>query len=95
MSDIATYYEILGVNESASMDEVRTAFVRLARQYHPDSIQLIPDHLDHIKRDAKERFEQISEAYAVLRNSEKRKEYDGLLKAERKDQRQKVDAPHG
>src|SRR5260221_647918 len=61
------YYEILGVNRDASEDDVRRAFRRLARQYHPD-----------VNRDegASARFKEINEAYEVLSDAEKRQMYD-------------------
>lgn len=61
------YYEILGVSRNASQDELKSAFRRLARQYHPD-VNNSPD--------AEERFKEINEAYAVLSDSEKRAAYD-------------------
>lgn len=61
------YYEILGVPRNASNDELKSAFRRLARQYHPDVNQ---------SDDAEERFKEINEAYAVLSDSQKRAAYD-------------------
>lgn len=61
------YYEILGVSRNASQDELKSAFRRLARQYHPD-VNNSPD--------AEEHFKEINEAYAVLSDSEKRAAYD-------------------
>jgi len=61
------YYEVLGVGRSASADELKAAFRKLARQYHPD-VNKAPD--------AEERFKEINEAYAVLSDSEKRAAYD-------------------
>ncbi|MFA5133941.1 MAG: molecular chaperone DnaJ [Patescibacteria group bacterium] len=59
------YYKILGIDKSASSDEVKRAFRELAHKYHPDKAN----------GDA-EKFKEINEAYQVLGNSEKRKQYD-------------------
>jgi curved DNA-binding protein len=62
------YYQLLGVGKGASQGEIKKAYRKLAMQYHPD----------HTKGDkaAEEKFKKISEAYAVLSDKEKRKEYD-------------------
>jgi len=60
-------YETLGVNESASAEEIKKAYRRLARKYHPD-INKSPD--------AEEKFKEINAAYEILSNKEKRKQYD-------------------
>jgi curved DNA-binding protein len=61
------YYEALGVDRNAGEEDIRRAYRRLARQYHPD-VNKEPG--------AEDRFKEISEAYEVLRDSEKRAEYD-------------------
>jgi molecular chaperone DnaJ len=61
------YYEILGVPREASPDDLKSAFRRLARQYHPDVNKA---------QDAEEKFKEINEAYAVLSEPEKRAAYD-------------------
>jgi molecular chaperone DnaJ len=61
------YYEVLGVGRNASDDEIKAAFRKLARQYHPD-VNKEPD--------AEEKFKEINEAYGVLSDSDKRARYD-------------------
>ncbi|HNV83419.1 MAG TPA: DnaJ C-terminal domain-containing protein [Arenimonas sp.] len=63
------YYEILGVEASAGEAELKTAYRRLARKYHPDVSK---------EKGAEEKFKSINEAYEVLRDKEKRQEYDQL-----------------
>lgn len=62
------YYEILGVSKNASTEEIKKAYKRLARKYHPD--------LNPNDKKAEEKFKEISEAYAILSDPEKRKKYD-------------------
>jgi curved DNA-binding protein len=64
------YYEVLGVPRGASKDEIRKAFRKLARKYHPD---IAAD-----KAEGEEKFKEINEAYEVLSDPEKRKKYDTL-----------------
>ena len=64
------YYEILGVSRNASKDEIKQAYRRLAMQYHPDRVP--PER----KKEAEEKFKEISEAYAVLSDDRKRAQYD-------------------
>ncbi len=64
------YYEVLGVARGASEDEIRKAFRKLARQYHPDVAK--------DKKSAEEKFKEINEAYEVLSDPEKRRTYDDL-----------------
>jgi curved DNA-binding protein CbpA len=66
------YYEILGVGKGASDDEIKAAFRKLARQYHPD-VNKEPD--------AEEKFKELNEAYGVLSDSDKRARYDRFGKA--------------
>ena len=61
------YYEILGIELNSSDDEVKTAFRKLARQYHPDVNK---------EADAEEKFKEINEAYGVLSDKDKRARYD-------------------
>jgi len=64
------YYKSLGVERTASEEEIRKAFRKLARQYHPDVAK--------DKKSAEEKFKEINEAYEVLGDPEKRKHYDEL-----------------
>jgi curved DNA-binding protein len=63
------YYKILGVDRKASEDEIKKAYRKLARKYHPDVSK---------EANAKERFQEVSEAYETLRDKEKRAAYDSL-----------------
>src|SRR6188768_2394571 len=64
------YYETLGVSKTASDDEIKSAFRKLARKHHPDVAK--------DKATAEEKFKQINEAYEVLSDPDKRRKYDQL-----------------
>ena len=74
MADKKDYYETLGVSKDASADDIKSSYRKLARQYHPDVTKEDPKH-------AEERFKDISEAYEVLMDPEKRKLYDNYGQA--------------
>ena len=61
------FYDILGVSRDASQDEIKKAYRRLAREYHPD-VNKEPD--------AEERFKEINEAYRILSDPDSRRQYD-------------------
>lgn len=67
-TDFKDYYEILGVNKTASADEIKKTFRRLARKYHPD--------MNPGDKQSEARFKEVSEAYEVLSDTEKRQKYD-------------------
>ena len=67
-ADMANYYEVLGVGRNATEKEIRQAYRKLARQYHPD--------VNKTDADAEGKFKEINEAYGVLSDEESRKKYD-------------------
>lgn len=71
MSDKVNYYEVLGVSENASKDEIRKAYKKLAIKWHPDKN---PEN----KEEAEEKFKAISEAYAVLSDPKKKAEWESF-----------------
>src|SRR4030042_3610786 len=69
MSQKRDYYEVLGVQKTANKDQIKDAYRKLAMQYHPDANK---------EAGAEEKFKEISEAYAVLSDDQKRGQYDNL-----------------
>ena len=69
MAEKRDYYEVLGVSKDASKGEIKDAYRKLAMQYHPDRNKAA---------DAEDKFKEISEAYAVLSDEQKRHQYDTL-----------------
>lgn len=68
MAEKRDYYEVLGVDKSASADEIKKAYRKLAKQYHPD--------LNKDNPEAADKFREIGEAYGVLSDNDKRAKYD-------------------
>src|SRR5215204_7557255 len=67
MANGTDYYKVLGVDKKASQDDIKKAYRKLARKYHPDTNK---------EAGAEDRFKQISEAYDTLGDPDKRKKYD-------------------
>ena len=71
MADKRDYYEVLGVSKTATDAEIKKAFRVLAKKYHPD--------MNPGDKEAEAKFKEAQEAYAVLSDAEKRKQYDQLV----------------
>ncbi|HEY9858644.1 MAG TPA: DnaJ C-terminal domain-containing protein, partial [Candidatus Obscuribacterales bacterium] len=67
-TDYKDYYAVLGVNKTATADDIKKAFRKLARKYHPD--------VNPNNQEAEARFKEVNEAYEVLSDPEKRQKYD-------------------
>ena len=68
MADKRDYYELLGVEKNATENQLKSAYRKLAKQYHPDA--------NPGNKEAEAKFKELSEAYAVLSDSERRAAYD-------------------
>ena len=68
MADKRDYYEVLGLSKSASDDEIKKAYRKLAKKYHPD--------MNPGDKAAEESFKEVNEAYAVLSDPDKKSKYD-------------------
>ena len=68
MADKRDFYEVLGVSKSATDEEIKKAYRKLAKQYHPD--------LNPGDKQAEQKFKEVSEAYEILSDKEKRSRYD-------------------
>ena len=68
MADKRDYYEVLGVDKSASDADIKKAYRSLAKKYHPD--------MNPGDKEAEQKFKEVNEAYAVLSDADKRKKYD-------------------
>ena len=71
MAESKDYYSILGVSKDATADDLKRAYRKLAKQYHPDA-----QHTEEDKKKAEAKFKEINEAYSVLSDENKRAQYD-------------------
>jgi len=75
------YYEILGIDKGANQEEIKKAFRRMASLYHPD-------HNPQNPGEAEEKFKEINQAYEVLGDGSRRRQYDRLLQQRRQGRRE-------
>lgn len=73
MSDEKDYYQIVGVDPKATSDEIRRAYYAKAMDYHPDRLHRVSDGVRHL---AEDKLKEINAAYGVLRDPQKRQQYD-------------------
>ena len=73
-----SFYDILEVSPSAPLADIRAAYLKLAREYHPDRV---PEYLTKLRADAEEKVKEINEAWAVLSDTAQRRKYDLKLNA--------------
>lgn len=77
MEDFASYYSVLGVSVDATPEEIKGAYRRLSRAFHPDKSSSAPPG---VRQFAEDQFKQINEAYRVLNDPDLRRQYDQLLR---------------
>lgn len=73
MADKRDYYEVLGVSKNATEQDIKSAFRKLSRKWHPD---MQAGKSDAEKKEAEEKFKEIAEAYETLSDKDKRSNYD-------------------
>ncbi|MEZ5479912.1 MAG: DnaJ C-terminal domain-containing protein [Thiolinea sp.] len=85
MMEYRDYYNTLGIARDADADDIKQAYRRMARRYHPDVSQ---------EADAEERFKEINEAYEVLGTPDKRRKYDRIAPSARQESSPRTASPH-
>lgn len=86
---LTSFYDVLGVAENATKQEIGQGYRKLAASLHADRLQDMPDEVRHV---CEERLKQIGEAYDVLERPELREKYDRLLAEEREKEKQRQQA---
>ncbi|HEY3931531.1 MAG TPA: J domain-containing protein [Verrucomicrobiae bacterium] len=85
MDDFQTYYQILELAESATQDEIKASWRRLAKEYHTDGI---PAERTKLREEITEKLQQVNEAHGILSNPNTRRQYDEQLKELREKKRE-------